>query len=501
MAANAPKPDYLSRDFNGLKASLQTYASQTFPEWQPASEGDLGMVMLELFAYTGDIISYYTDRAQFENYLPTATQRDSVLGLAYLLGYVPNSGTPATGTVTLVTDSTIPDTTIPAGTQISTSRIEALDGPVVFEVNDDTIIPGQGAAPTPVNVTEGTTENYIKVGEATGLPALTALLPHTGVYRGTIRIFIEDSLGATTFAYGNSTITAREWTQVTHLLDAEATDTVFEAQFLDNSTLINFGDDINGAIPNTGLQIFATYRHGAGSLGNVPAGSVRLINDRALAGVHVSRDSTSNAWISSDMVGGTDPETTESIRRNAPRAYRTQNRSVNKKDFKDVALGVDGVTRANVVSQTFTSVTVYVTGPDGGIPSQTLKDLVQKEFTNKTLVGVDVTVASPTLIPVNIGASGSKIAVEMYPQYSNKTGRAAVLAAIRTYIPTLRFGEKLTVGKLYDVISNVEGVRYVDIPLMARNDSVQSGTAAIMPRDWEVLTVGTMSIDVTGGVA
>src|SRR5665811_1534843 len=98
------------------------------------------MVLLELFAYMGDILSYYTDRAQFENYLTTATQRESVLGLAYLLGYVPNSGTPATGSVTLVTDAEMPNTVVPAGTRITTGRIEALDGPVIFEVNTDTTI-------------------------------------------------------------------------------------------------------------------------------------------------------------------------------------------------------------------------------------------------------------------------------------------------------------------------------------------------------------------------
>jgi hypothetical protein len=107
------KADYLSRDFAGLRESMLTYAQQVYPEWQPSSEGDFGMMMLELFAYMGDIVSYYTDRAQFENYLPTATQRDSILNLAFMLGYLPNSGSPAAGFIPLTTDKGTAEKTVP----------------------------------------------------------------------------------------------------------------------------------------------------------------------------------------------------------------------------------------------------------------------------------------------------------------------------------------------------------------------------------------------------
>lgn len=497
---SVPKPDYLSRDFQGLKEVLVDYASRRFPEWQPSSEGDFGMVLLELFAYTGDILSYYTDRAQFENYLPTATQRDSVLALAYLLGYMPNSGSPARGTLQLVTDKGFAAVTVPAGTKFTTGRIAAIDGPVTFETDADVTVPANAASNATIAVTEGETEYYARIGESTGLPAQMLLLPHTGVYRDTIRIYVEDSTGSEVFTSGTTTITAREWLLVDHLLDAEATDTRFETQYTEDSVLVKFGDDINGAIPATGLQVFATYRHGVGANGNVAAGEVKLLNDRSVKGVHVARDSN-DAYLSSAMAGGTDPESVDSIRFNAPRAYRTQSRVVTLDDFKDAALGVEGVSKANVLAATYTSVTVYVAGPDGGTPTQTLLDLVEDSILGKTLAGVSVTVAAPTFVPVNFGSSGSPIAIEVWPQYSQKGVRNAVRRAIRAFVGNMAFGEKLSVGKIYKAIEAVDGVRHVDIPVMARDDAAQSGTARITPREWEIFTVNSMYFSMSGGVA
>ena len=46
----------------------------------------------------------------------------------------------------------------------------------------------------------------------------------------------------------------------------------------------------------------------------------------------------------------------------------------------------------------------------------------------------------------------------------------------------------------------VEGVRYVDIPLIARADAVQSGTADIQLLPWEFPTAGEIVVTSTGGI-
>lgn len=499
--------DYLSRDYAGLRQSLLTYAQQAFPEWAPASEGDFGVALVEAFAYMGDIMSYYTDRAQMENYLSTATQRQSVLAISYLLGYVPTPGAPAKGTVTL--ENTGPRAiTIEPRLQINTGFIEAIDGPVVFEVDDtdDATLRTVAAAAgginglKVINVTEGQTVSYTKIGESTGQPNQIYILPNVGVYTTTVEIFVEAPHGSWEFIYGGDNLVARKWLKKSYLLEADPEDRAFETFLTTTDGVgIRFGDGINGRVPATGTQIFASYRHGAGAAGNLTAGQVYLINSTKHPAIRVDQDAAEN-FVSSAMVGGADPESTDSIRYNAPRSYRTQQRAVTVRDFRDLALGVEGVSKANVIIGTFSSVIVYIADASGGAPSQALKDAVAVVLQAKALAGVSVTVASPAYIDVNFGTVALPVAIELWDQYSQTNVKAAVRTAVSTFVNTQAFGNKLTVGEIYDVIKDVEGVRYVDIPVMAISTQAQTGTATINPRRWEILKVGTLNLTATGGV-
>lgn len=496
------KPDYLSRDYTGLRQSMLQYAQQVFPEWNPASEGDFGLVMVEMFAYMGDILSYATDRAQFENYLPTATQRDSILNLAFMLGYTPNSGTPATGTVSLTTDKGAPDTLVPAGTQITTNRVEALDGPVIFEVIDDVTLPANAlgtAVPVIVPVQEGATKEFQYLGESTGQPGQVFLLPNTGVYQTTIQVYVEDGEGTTILNEGSSNeIRVREWVRVDRLLEGDDSDKFFETRLTSQSTRVLFGDDINGAIPATGLKVYSTYRHGFGAAGNVGAGLVRLINTSGLQGlgvVKVAQDGN-GVPLSSAMTGGSDPESDDSIRLNAPRVYRTQDRVVTERDFVEVALGTEGVATANAVVGTFTSVTLFITAADGGAPSDSLKQAVADRLEGKTLAGVTVSIGAPTFIPINFGSSTSPVHITVKKGYSLKHVRAAAQREIRALVGRLEFGDPLSVSQVYAVLNKIEGTMNVDIDVMARNDATQTGTVRVTPKAWEVFTAGTIYLDV-----
>ena len=50
-------------------------ARQRLPEWTDRSPADLGMVLIDLFAYVGDIVAYYQDRIASELFPGTATER------------------------------------------------------------------------------------------------------------------------------------------------------------------------------------------------------------------------------------------------------------------------------------------------------------------------------------------------------------------------------------------------------------------------------------------
>jgi uncharacterized phage protein gp47/JayE len=203
------------------------------------------------------------------------------------------------------------------------------------------------------------------------------------------------------------------------------------------------------------------------------------------------------------MTGGADPETNDQIRSNAPRIFRTQDRCVTLNDFSDLALTVPGIVRANAVAATYTSVTVYVIGADGGQPSTNVLNTVLSTLQAKALAGVTVTVAGPSVVAVNIGTSGTPVTVECWPRYSRASVLYDVQQALKNMLgfSSVDFGMRLTLSDFYKTLLAVDGVRYVDIPMVARADAAQTGTADVVFRAWEIPKVGDITnITMTGGI-
>lgn len=90
MTENRIVLDYTNRDFAGIRAQLVGLSKGLMPEWQTVGEtGDFGTLLLELYAYAGDITNFYIDRMASEAFLGTAVRRQSVLYIADMLGYTP----------------------------------------------------------------------------------------------------------------------------------------------------------------------------------------------------------------------------------------------------------------------------------------------------------------------------------------------------------------------------------------------------------------------------
>lgn len=93
--------DYTNRDFLSIRQDLLNRAARTIPEWTSTDASDFGNVFVDLWAYMGDIIHFYIDRAAGEAFLQTATQRESIMAIANLLDYIPVSARAARGSVTV----------------------------------------------------------------------------------------------------------------------------------------------------------------------------------------------------------------------------------------------------------------------------------------------------------------------------------------------------------------------------------------------------------------
>lgn len=87
-----PRLDYLAKDYASFRRLILDRISLLSPTWTDRSPADLGIALVELFAYVGDRLSYAQDAVATEAYLGTARFRRSVRRHARLVDYAMHDG-------------------------------------------------------------------------------------------------------------------------------------------------------------------------------------------------------------------------------------------------------------------------------------------------------------------------------------------------------------------------------------------------------------------------
>ena len=90
MANDIVKKDvsYIGRDFGDLRKNLIDFSKNYFPNtYNDFNESSPGMMFIEMAAYVGDVLSYYTDHNLKEGMLGQASELKNVMALASQMGY------------------------------------------------------------------------------------------------------------------------------------------------------------------------------------------------------------------------------------------------------------------------------------------------------------------------------------------------------------------------------------------------------------------------------
>ena len=140
MPVNRTKDiNYISKDFDGIKADLIAYVKRYFPnEFQDFNDASGGMAILDLMAYVGDILSYNIDKQVNETFINRAIETKNIINLAQAYGYKPRKTTPSIVNLSLtsvVATSTSADqlTLVQKGSKVFTN----LNPVVSFEILED----------------------------------------------------------------------------------------------------------------------------------------------------------------------------------------------------------------------------------------------------------------------------------------------------------------------------------------------------------------------------
>ena len=108
-------------------------------DWRAREGDDLGIMLLEMWAYVLDVLAFYEERIANETYLQTAQRDISLRRLVELIGYHASPATAASVTLALLADTGKGLISIPKGTAF---RSGAFDGekPQIFEASADSTI-------------------------------------------------------------------------------------------------------------------------------------------------------------------------------------------------------------------------------------------------------------------------------------------------------------------------------------------------------------------------
>lgn len=87
---------YLNKEFGEFKQNLVEYARNYFPNTQnDFTDASPATMFVEMAAYVGDVLSFYTDYTLKENLLQHAQERKNILDIAQSFGYKPKLSVPA----------------------------------------------------------------------------------------------------------------------------------------------------------------------------------------------------------------------------------------------------------------------------------------------------------------------------------------------------------------------------------------------------------------------
>ena len=309
--------DISELDFENIKGSLKRFLSNQNEFKDYDFEGSSLAILLDLLAYNTHYLAYNANFVANEMFLDTAQLRSSVASLAKLVGYTPNSArAPIADLKLVINDGTGSSITIPAGTKF-TSSIDDLTYSFVT-VADKTVQPIDGVyTAQSLNVYEGTYVSYNYTYDEQDIDQ-RFLISSDRVDTTTIKVVIQNSA---------ADVTTNVYTKATSITELDGTSKVFFLQEAEDGQYeIYFGDGVIGKKLDDGNIINVSYvvtnkTEANGATAFTLAGSISGFTDITVT-------------VNSSAQGGAEPESLQSIKKNTPDFYSSQDRAVTIEDYK-----------------------------------------------------------------------------------------------------------------------------------------------------------------------
>lgn len=306
-------------DFDLIKKNLKTYLSSQAVLKDANYEGSVLSILLDILSYNTYYNGYYLNMIANELFLDTASKRQSVVSIAKLLGYTPDSIHSCIGIINFTIHGlNVPDFTLPKNTKFLSEQIN--NKYYTFVTKDDYYGSVENSSITFENVEliEGEPSSIRTIYRKIQNPKCSFLIPDTNVDLNTLAVYVQNSTI-------DPTITIYNKKEYFNSLDSESL-VYFIEENSDGYYEVIFGDGILGKELHDGNVVVLNYIVSSGT-SSVGARKFKLIDS-----LDATYTTTSITLINSAF-GGKEKQSIDSIKYSAPKYFSAQNRAVTYQDY------------------------------------------------------------------------------------------------------------------------------------------------------------------------
>ena len=440
-------------DFDQIKQNLKNYlkTQSTFTDYD--FEGSGLSVLLDVLAYNTHYNAMTAHFALNEAFLDSAQIRGNVVTRAKLLGYTPRSTLAPKAIVNITVDVTSETGTIP--TILSLPRGTKLNTIVDGEEYQYVVISNQNAQIVDNTITKTFTFSNVTIVEGSYKTLLYRVdndienqkfqVSDRDSDTSTLRVRVRENEESSSYDI---------YTPFESLLNVNSTSKVYYLQENANGFYeIYFGDGVTGYKPSNNNIITLDYVYTSGSESN-GATTFSMVDS-------VSGYSNVSITTLSKAAGGSDRETTESIRFNAPLTFTSQNRAVTSDDYRSIIQksfsDIDSISCwGGEDNDPPTYGKVYISIKP--LTSETLTLAQQTEITSVILKGKNVVSITPEIVDPNY----TYLELDVFFKYNpNLTDRSSVelSSVVRDTISDYNFNE---LNKFDGVFRHSQLLRAID---------------------------------------
>tara|TARA_R110002167_G_scaffold284935_7_gene490113 strand:- start:232 stop:1851 length:1620 start_codon:yes stop_codon:yes gene_type:complete len=334
--------DYSAAEFGEFRDSLISYLKSVYPnDYNSFAESDLGIMLVEMFAYLASVLSYKTDMIANENFITSVKTPENLRKLLQLIGVKMRGpiSSKAGATIDLETEDTISGSETVIITHANRTfavpstkdsgmisyTLYKVDGAGNIDLEHDTIslilaesLNSGGSKFTNLILLEGIAH------KVTGTFSNTSTIHSIKINTPSV---VE---GSVVVVLANGDV----YEEIENVFLANANSLVFSKTYLDDySAVLNFGDNQRGKAPEAGTDYTVFYRSGGGDRGNIVSNSIDVKIPITAAGTATTA-SIKNPTMAT---GGIKSETVEHAKKWGPYFFKTQYRAVTGEDYTSFA--------------------------------------------------------------------------------------------------------------------------------------------------------------------